>query len=352
MKNKLVVVPTIIDPIKRSPGFAKKLLATWKLDLLALCAFGCRYCSSNTGNYLRIMRERFAALTEQQLGERTLPADDPALMFVWNDIIERLGQQLARKSRDWGGGETLVFSMLTDGFSPPLVQSGTTLAALELLLARTSFRIRVLTKNAVVGSHQWVEFFLRHRERFVVGLSVGTLDNEWAKAIEIGTSQPSARLRAMRNLQEAGVPTFGMLCPIFPDVLAGGQLEALIDSINPNMVEHIWAEPYNDRVNWRSVRDGYASDSYGHEWLTRVYECGDRGEWSRYSAELYARLAEKARRGSWLSKLRYLQYEHGILAKHVRHFGELEGVLLQSPTDDAGLSRHPEFAAIQQRLRG
>jgi hypothetical protein len=80
-KRKLVIVPSTSTLIKKCPGFAKKGLADYKIDLLALCEFGCRYCSSNTGNYLRINRARFAAITETQLGERLLPADEPTLTF-------------------------------------------------------------------------------------------------------------------------------------------------------------------------------------------------------------------------------------------------------------------------------
>ena len=58
MKSKVVRVPSIAQPICRSPGFEKKRLSEYKLDLMALCGFGCRYCSSNWGNYLRINRER------------------------------------------------------------------------------------------------------------------------------------------------------------------------------------------------------------------------------------------------------------------------------------------------------
>jgi DNA repair photolyase len=52
-----------------------------------------------------------------------------------------------------------------------------------------------------------------------VGLSTGTLDSEWASRVEVGTSLPAAGLKALSRLQEAGIPTYGMLCPIFPDVL-------------------------------------------------------------------------------------------------------------------------------------
>ncbi|HUF79173.1 MAG TPA: hypothetical protein VMR44_09685, partial [Thermoanaerobaculia bacterium] len=115
MKNQVVFLPSVKDPVKSSPGFAKKNLSTYKLDIMALCGFGCRYCSSNAGNYLRINRRPFADETVRQLGERLLPAAEPSLTFEWPDIIQNLERQLDRHPRAWGRGETLVFSMLTDG---------------------------------------------------------------------------------------------------------------------------------------------------------------------------------------------------------------------------------------------
>lgn len=74
VKNRVVNVPSIKQPITKSPGFAKKELADYKLDLMALCGFGCLYCSSNEGNYLRIRRSEFADHTLDQLGPSTRPA--------------------------------------------------------------------------------------------------------------------------------------------------------------------------------------------------------------------------------------------------------------------------------------
>jgi len=326
-------------------------LSVRKLDLCGLCAFGCRYCSSNAGNYLRINRRRFADQTEEQLGQCIYPADDPALMFRWPGVLESLEAQLARMQERWGAGQTIVYSMLTDGFSPPLVRDGTTRAALELIVRHTSFRIRVLTKNAIVGSDEWLSFFAEHADRFVVGLSIGTLDRDWARRIEVGTSSPEARLRATAKLQEAGVPTYGMLCPVFPDVLEGDGLERLVDRLRPEVVEHVWAEPYNDRQNWKTVRDGYERGSRGRRWLNSVYRSRNTVAWSRYATNLYIRLRRKARAEGWLSKLRYLLYENLITEQHARRFAGLKGVLLQSKPGPDGLSRNPHIAALQRAAR-
>jgi DNA repair photolyase len=347
MKLKVVEVPALLNPIAKSPGFAKKQLADWKLDVMGLCGFGCRYCSSNEGNYLRINRQPFADLTEEQLGERVLPTDDPALTFVMPDVIEHLERQLHGMPKGFGAGETLVVSMLTDAFSPPPIKDGTTEAALKLVLARTSFRVRVLTKSAIVGRSSWIEFFLRHPKRFVVGLSTGTLDDEWARRVEVNTSSPSSRLRALCELQDAGVPTFGMLCPVFPDAVKRDALAELIDAIRPALCEHVWAEPFNDRSNWKAVRDGYATDSPGYAWLTRVYADGDRDAWSSYATKLYRRLARAARRDGWIEKLRFLLYEGGITTVDAQDFRGLNGVLLQSPSTD-GWSKNVHIRALQQ----
>lgn len=347
---KVVQVDPIAHPIRKSPGFEKKGLSTYALDIMGLCEYGCRYCSSNHGNYLRINREAFADATEEQLGERLYPGDSPSLTFHWRDIEERLARQLQDRKRSFGEGHTLVFSMLTDGFSPSLVASGTTRRVLDLVLARTSFRIRVLTKNACVGSADWRAFFRENRERFVVGLSTGTLDDAWAKRVEIGTSPPSARIKALHRLQDDGVATYGMLCPIFPAALdhAGVELQRLIDAVRPDRCETVWSEPYNDRANWRHVQAGYDVGSPAHTNIERLFTCD--GAWSSYATKLALRLRSAARTQGWIDRLVYLLYEDGIDEASAKELGSLIGISLQSKRGPDGLSLNPHIAALQREV--
>jgi len=347
MKNKIVEVPTIQTPIAASPGFAKKTLADFKLDIMGLCGFGCRYCSSYNGNYLRIRRRKFADLTAEQLGKRILPTDDPSLTFVWPDLIDNLQVQLAGKRKSFGAGKTLVFSMLTDAFSSPVVKQGITRQALELLLEKTSFRIRVLTKSAKAASPEFINLYKQALERFLVGLSIGSSDDSWARKIELGASLPSERINALHALQDAGIPTFGMLCPVFPDMLEGSRLESLIDKIHPDVVEEIFAEPYNDRANWQIVRDGYAPGSAGFKRITEVFGTGKAAAWSRYATDLYLRLREKAEAEGWIGKLRYLLYEGKITPEDAGRIGRLDGMLLQGNPDENGKSKNAALAALQ-----
>lgn len=329
MKTTLVTIPSIKDPIKESPGFAKKELADYKLDIMGLCGFSCRYCSTNTTTPMRVNREAWADETEKQLGKRLYPGT-PGLSFRWGDFEERLDAQLARKpaAGRWGADHTLVFSQLTDAFSPWAVADGLTERTLEKVLRRTGFRVRVLTKSAIVGTDRWLKFFGRWPGRFVVGLSIGTLDDAWARRVEIGTSSPSARVRALRRLQDAGIRTFGMLCPIFPDALNADGVERLVAAIRPERCETIWSEPYNDRSNWRHVVGGY-TDERSRAYIARLFS-GDeaRCEWSWYAGHLYDRA--HAALGAEAHKHRYLLYQDGLIPQEKSRLRGAPGVLFQS----------------------
>jgi DNA repair photolyase len=331
MKTKLAMVPSIKEPLKKSPGFEKKELASHKLDIMAWCQASCRYCSSPAGNYLRINRERFADLTEAQLGERLYPGKDPELSLQWGDFEESLDEQLRTKPKDgsWGAGKVLQFSQLTDAFSPWAVKDGLTRRTLDKVLTRTSFRIRVLTKFDYVARREWIDLFLAHPDRFVVGLSIGTLDDAWACRVEIGTSSPSARVRAHRRLQDAGVPTFGMLCPIFPDALGGDGVERLVEAIRPERCETVWSEPFNDRANWRVVAAGYVEGSAGRYALAAMFDGPGRTIiWSAYAVALYERVHRAL--GANAHKHRYLLYQDGMTAGGRESMCGAQGVLFQS----------------------
>jgi DNA repair photolyase len=62
-----------------------------------------------------------------------------------------------------------------------------------------------------------------------VNVSVTTLDAELARVMEPRTSIPAARLRAVRMLSEAGVPTRVMVAPVIPG-LNDSEIPAILDA--------------------------------------------------------------------------------------------------------------------------
>ncbi len=210
MKMNVVEASPRVKIVAPSPGFQKKGLADVHLEAMLFCQYGCAYCSSNAGPALRFRNKSNQKLIRQELGRDWNPHDARDIAIAYEGLVARLDEELSARVRKPGKGKTLVYSQLTDGFSPVLVSTGTTRQVLELLIEKTDYRIRVLTKNAIVGSPKWVKFFASHPDRFVVGLSTGSLDSQVSKSLELLTSQPRQRLNALRNLQDAGVPTFGM----------------------------------------------------------------------------------------------------------------------------------------------
>ncbi len=347
MKSTLVTVGNrkrIIAP----SSWGTKELADAHVEAIMHCEFNCSYCSSNAAAHIRWARTRINKAVLAQAGSRFDPHRSDGLVVGFEDVVGALEEELSVTRQKPGHGKTLVYSQLTDGFSPVAVRAGTTRRILDLLIEKTEYRIRILTKNAIVGNRQWVRYFADHADRFVVGLSIGTLDDQFGKRLEKGTSIPSARVKALHQLQDAGVPTFGMLCPVFPAVLETDELERLIAAVRPDLCERVWAEPYNDRSNWRVVRDCFEQKSFTHAWMSRVFGERDELAWSQYATDLYQRTLASAKSGKWVNKLRYLLYEMSIADAHAAKFKKLEGVLLQSIDKTTGISKNPEFAKIQE----
>jgi hypothetical protein len=137
-------------------------------------------------------------------------------------------------------------------------------------------------------------------------------------------------VRALHRLQDAGVPTFGMLCPVFPDVFFElGGVGRLVQAIRPERCETVWSEPFNDRANWRLVCDGYEKGSRAHERMSAIFGGPNHvALWSEYAAELYERVHGAL--GEHAAKHRYLLYQDGMTPATKAALRDAPGVLFQS----------------------
>ena len=339
----------VVDPPKKfvqKSSWGKKELGDFHVDMLKFCEFGCPYCSSNNAPHLRFLPSAVRSSISEQIGHNFSPHRDGGVTIAYRDAIPSLHSELTRCRYRNDYGKTLVYSQLTDGFSPTLVSSGATRATLDLLIRHTRFRIRILTKNAVVGTDEWIRYFDYHRDRFTIGLSIGTLDDRLGQQIECGTSLPSERIAALRRLQDAGLSTYGMLCPVFRQPLMTDELEELISLLRLERCEKVWFEPYNNRRNWQQVRDAFDKQSE-RDWFTEVFEEKRTDLWSDYAGHLYRRVRRAADAGGWTDKIRYLLYEASMEREHMHMLKDLKGILFQSPTAEDGLSRNEAVRSVQ-----
>lgn len=122
--------------------------------------------------------------------------------------------------RDWlakfkGEPSAVSLSGVTDCYQPAERRFRLTRGCVEVALA-ARYPLRIITKNALILRDLDVLRELATLRLVNVAISITTLDPELARTMEPRTSHPEARLRAIRELSAAGVPTLAMVAPIIP----------------------------------------------------------------------------------------------------------------------------------------
>ncbi len=161
------------------------------------CAHGCSYC--------------YARPTHEYLG-LSAGLDFETKVFVKHRAGELLRDFLAQPS--WRP-ETIAFSGVTDCYQPAEREFRITRDCVAVA-ADCRQPIGIITKNTLVTRDidLFQELAAHHAVRVCV--SITTLDAQLARTMEPRTSSPDARLRAIRELNDAGVPAHLMLGPVIP----------------------------------------------------------------------------------------------------------------------------------------
>jgi DNA repair photolyase len=161
------------------------------------CSHGCAYCYARPGH--------------EYLG-MSAGIDFETKILVKHRAAELLREFLARPS--WRP-ETIAFSGVTDCYQPAEREFRITRACVAVA-AECNQPIGIITKNALVCRDIDMLTQLAAHGAVCVSLSITSLDPKLARTMEPRTSSPEARLRAIRELTQAGVPTNVMTAPIIP----------------------------------------------------------------------------------------------------------------------------------------
>lgn len=159
------------------------------------CAHGCSYC--------------YARPFHEYLGYNA------GLDFETKIMVKREAPRLLRdflSRSDWEP-ELIAFSGITDCYQPAEREFQLTRQCLEVA-SEANQPVGIVTKNALVVRDLDLLATMAQRSLINVSLSITTLDPELAREMEPRTSIPAARLRAIRELSVAGVPTKVMVSPI------------------------------------------------------------------------------------------------------------------------------------------
>lgn len=161
------------------------------------CSHGCAYC--------------YARPTHEYLGF-SAGLDFETKVLVKHRAPELLRQWLARKG--WTA-EPIGFSGATDCYQPAEREFQLTRRCLEV--ARECRQpLGIVTKNALVCRDIDILSEMASHNTIHVTFSITTLDAPLARVMEPRTSTPAARLRAMGQLCQAGIPVSVLVAPVIP----------------------------------------------------------------------------------------------------------------------------------------
>ena len=179
-----------LNPVKGMPF-------EWTLNPYRGCTHGCHYC------YARRYHTQF------ELG-----ADDEfaSVIFVKTNFVEVLRRELQKPS--WTGDYVAV-GTATDCYQPIEGHYKLTRGALEALCDHRN-PVGVVTKGPMIVRDADVLSDLCRTAEGCVYISVPCIDEDVWRELEPGTAPPMQRLRAVRQLVDAGVRTGVLMNPIVP----------------------------------------------------------------------------------------------------------------------------------------
>jgi len=271
------------------------------------CAFGCTYCyaEKQVVKFVKPVLDAHKAETAQDVSVGDV-------VIRRRNAVETLRSQLIRpdgsnKYDDPRDTRVVYSSTLVDvAANMELLREIAELCILILL--HTNWQIRLLSKSALLARLVTDEMILKkYHSRLILGFSIGTLDDKVARAIEIHTSSPTARIKALHELQDRGLRTFGMICPSLPQADYEAFSREICDAIRVDKCEHVWAEVLNVRGESLTntvgaLRNAGLEDEADR--LEAVCGSGVGGKWEDYARQTFSAHTHNVPG----DKLRFLQY--------------------------------------------
>ncbi len=196
----------------------------WSINPYVGCEFGCTYCYA---------RDTHRYAVERADGRTSLPraergggrADGDVALPAWlafekrilvkTDIAERLARTLDPSKL---GHDPLVIGTATDPYQPAERRYRLTRSILQVLTGFRGLNIEIISKSPLVTRDIDLLQELTQRNEVSVNVSLATLDSHIARRLELRSPVPSARIRALRRLSDAGIRAGLLIAPIVPGV--------------------------------------------------------------------------------------------------------------------------------------
>ena len=244
-----VTCRSALNPVKGMPF-------SWTLNPYRGCTHACHYC------YARRYHTQF------ELG-----ADDEfaSVIFVKTNFVRVLRRELARPS--WTK-ETVALGTATDCYQPIEGHYKLTRGTLEALCEFAN-PTSVVTKGPMIVRDRDVLQELTARTDCTVCISVPCVDEDVWRQLEPGTASPMQRLRAVRELVDAGIHAGVLMNPIVPGISSKPALiEATVKAVADHGAQFIGSAVMYLQDGTRDHFMGWLAAEYPHlvEGYERLYK--------------------------------------------------------------------------------
>ena len=300
MLGKPVIMATT-RVLNLDSGFRHKLLCTGPtFSTGTACAYSCTYCFSEA----QVGTKPFVAnvLAGRHFQDVVIRRQDPV-----GTLKQELYNSHGMPKYKGTAGEIYGSPLVDIAAVKELIEE--TIQIVQLILGATDWDTRLLSKSPRIVDVA-KSLTPAQKRRVIFGLSTGTLNDDYARAIEPTCPSPTKRTEALRWLQDHDYRTFGMLCPILPQPM-DDFIEQVLTDIRPDKCEHVWAEVINVRGE-SMAKTVAALEASGLIRVARDLEAvsgeGHQSEWEQYARTTFLALVKVLPRNLKEPKLRFLQY--------------------------------------------
>jgi DNA repair photolyase len=263
----------------------------WSLNPYMGCAHRCAFC------YVRGFERR---------ADRPADARYGTSVRVKINIVDVLRRELRRRS--WRR-ETVAIGAATDPYQPAEGRYRLTRDCL-VAFGESGTPIDLITRGPLIVRDIDVLAEASRRAVVRVSVSIATLDEALASALEPGVAPPRQRLRTIRMLTDAGVAAGVALAPVLPGLTdAPRDLAGVLAAARAAGATHAWTNVLNLRPGTRE----HFLEVLGVAWpqelerYERLYPAGGSGYLARRdAAPIEARLAA-VQRGAGIADRRRIR---------------------------------------------
>jgi DNA repair photolyase len=187
------------EPCRSALNRVKGMMFDWSLNPYMGCVHRCTFC------YVRAFERRADRPSDERYGTS---------IRVKVNVVDVLRKELARPSWE---GETVAVGAATDPYQPAEGRYRLTRGCIEAF-ADASNPFSLITRGPMIVRDLDVLTEAARRAKVSITVSIPTLDEDVWRKTEPSTAHPRQRLRAVKELVEAGIKVGVGMAPILPGI--------------------------------------------------------------------------------------------------------------------------------------